>query len=246
MHNYFENRIKQNPYNSEILQMSTPVICFGNIFNSHVATLGLNPSNKEFVDDNNVFLSGMDLRFQDCFSLSQNDLTKLNINQTELVLQYCLEYFNNPNPYGEWFDYLEKHILSKLDISYYNGTCCHLDLVQWATSKKWRDVKSTNQSILLNSDFPFLLQQLDNQNIRLLLINGNGVFTTLKEKGDISDEVKVTIRSGTETCQMIMFLLKVGNKKVSCIAWSKNLQSSMGLSNNMRCEIGNWVKNHIL
>ena len=143
---YIENRIKQNPYNSKILQMSTPVICFGNIFNSHVATLGLNPSNKEFVDDNNAFLSGMKLRFQDCFSLSQNDLTKLKLNQTELVLRYCLEYFNNPNPYGEWFDYLERHVLSKLDISYYNGSCCHLDLVQWATPAAPTDnAKSTNR-----------------------------------------------------------------------------------------------------
>lgn len=244
MQTYIENRIKQNPYNNEILQMSTPVICFGNIFNSNVATLGLNPSNKEFVDDNNIFLSGEEIRFQNCFSLSQNDLTKLNANQTEMVLQYCLEYFNNPNPYREWFDYLEKYVLSKLEISYYNGTCCHLDLVQWATSNKWRDVLPSNQSILLNLDYPFLIHQLDNQDIGLLLINGNGVFQTIIEKGEIIDPRNMIIVCGNDTCQMNKFLLNTGKKKIRCMSWSKNLQSSYGLTNNMRNEIGNWVKNN--
>lgn len=245
MQTYIENRIKQNRYNYEILQMSTPVICFGNMFNSHVATLGLNPSNKEFVDNNNVFFSGKDLRFQNCFSLTQNDLTRLNDNQTELVLQYCVEYFNNLNPYQEWFNYLEKHVLSNLDISYYNGTCCHLDLVQWATSNKWRDVLPVNQSILLNSDYPFFLHQLDNQDIELLLVNGNGVYQTLMEKGKISDEVNMIIEFGTETCQMSKFILNTGNKELRGMAWSKNLQSSFGLTNNMRNAIGNWIMNNL-
>ena len=153
MHQYIENRIKQNPNNPEILQMSTPVICFGNMFNSKVATLGLNPSNKEFVNDKNVFWSGINLRFQNCFSLSQNDLTRLNSDQTELILQYSLKYFNNHNPYREWFNCIENNVLSKLDISYYNGTCCHLDLVQWATSKKWRDVPPDNRTSLLTQTF---------------------------------------------------------------------------------------------
>jgi hypothetical protein len=242
---YIENRIKQNPYNSKILQMSTPVICFGNIFNSHVATLGLNPSNKEFVDDNNVFLSGMKLRFQDCFSLSQNDLTRLNLNQTELVLRYCLEYFNNPNPYGGWFDYLERHVLSKLDISYYNGTCCHLDLVQWATTEKWGKVLWDDRSILLDRDFPFFLQQLDYNNIELLLINGSGVWGILNKKGNIKDEMEEIINLEDETCKLKKFLLNTGKKKIQCMAWSKNLQSSFGLTNSMRAEIGNWIKNNV-
>jgi hypothetical protein len=154
---YIENRIKQNPKYTEILSKSTPVICFGDLFNSRVATLGLNPSDKEFVDDKKIFLSGPFLRFQNCDSLSQNDLTKLDSIQTALVLQDCLEYFKNPNPYKEWFDILEEYILKKLEISYYNGTCCHLDLVQWATSKKWGEIKSV-QSKLLDSDIPFLFQ----------------------------------------------------------------------------------------
>jgi hypothetical protein len=242
---YIENRIKQNPNNLEILRNSTPVICFGNLMNSRIATLGLNPSDKEFVDDDKNFLSGRYLRFQNCFTLMQNDLTKLNSNQTELVLQYCLEYFNNFNPYREWFDYLERHVLSKLDISYYNGTCCHLDLVQWATSNKWRDVLPVNQSILLNSDYSFFLHQLDNQDIVVLLVNGNGVFRTLMEKGEISDEVNMIIECGNETCQMHKLLLNTGKKKIRCIAWSKNLQSTFGLTNNMRNEIGNWIENNL-
>ena len=245
MHPYIEKRIKQNPYNPEILPMSTPVICFGDLYKSNVATLGLNPSDKEFVDDNKIFLEAGELRFQNCFSLSQNDLTQLNANQTELVLQYCLEYFNNENPYRVWFNKLEDYVLSNLDISYYNGTCCHLDLVQWATSKKWRNVLPENQSILIDSDYPFLLHQLENQNIELLLVNGNGVYQALMNKGEIRHEKKDIIICGTETCRMNKFIINTGTKNIIGIAWSKNLQSSKGLTNIMRYEIGNWIKKNL-
>lgn len=243
MQSYLENRIKQNPYNGEILQNSTPVICFGDLFNSKTATLGLNPSNKEFVDNNNNFLSGNDLRFQDCFSLYQKDLTKLGAEETELVLHNCTDYFKI-NPYRKWFDVLEKNILKKINVSYYNNTCCHLDIVQWATSKKWGEVDKINRDILLNSDYPFLIQQLENQEINLLLVNGISVFNILNEREHLIIQQDETIRISNETCRMIKFYFQKENKNINGIAWSKNIQSSVGLTSEMRESIGNWVKNN--
>ncbi len=237
---YLENRIKQNPYNSEILQNSTPVICFGDLFNSQIATLGLNPSNKEFVDNHNSFTA---VRFQNCFSLSQSDLTKLNTIQTNLILNNCIDYFNG-KPYKGWFNVLEKHILTKLNISYYNKTCCHLDIVQWTTSNKWRDISDVNQNLLIDNDYPFLLQQLKFQNINLLLINGVGVFDIIDSQEKIHIQKEETIKIKSETCRMLKFYFNIGIKKINCIAWSKNLQSTYGLTNDMRNSIGDWILNN--
>ena len=239
---YIENRIKQNPYNSDILQNTTPIICFGNLFNSTFATLGLNPSNKEFVDNNNNFLSDNNLRFQNCFSLSEHDLTKLTNDKTNLVLDSCISYFKF-NPYKRWFNVLEKYVLSKLNVSYYNDTCCHLDIVQWATAEKWGSISKISQTQLIDKDYPFLLRQLENQNINLLLINGKGVFDILSkiEKTYIQKEEEIQINA--ETCQMTKFYFKIGKKRINCIAWSKNMQSSYGLTNNMKEKIGNRIKN---
>jgi hypothetical protein len=240
---YIEKRIKQNPYNSEILPNSTPVICFGDLFNSKIATLGLNPSNKEFVDNSNIFLAGRFLRFQNCFSLSQTDLTKVDNNQTDLVLNNCIDYFKI-NPYRDWFDVLENYILKKINISYYTKTCCHLDVVQWATSNKWRDVSKSNQNSLLNNDYPFLIQQLNNQDIETLLINGKGVFDIINSKEKIYILKDETIYVKSETCRIIKFYIKIGTKIINCFAWSKNLQSAIGLTNNMRNSIGDWILNN--
>jgi hypothetical protein len=62
-------------------------------------------------------------------------------------------------------------------------------------------------------------------------------------KGEIRNELKKTIE--IETCTMIKFQLKLNNKHLKCISWSKNLQSSRGLTNEMRNMIGNWVKDHL-
>lgn len=243
---YIENRIKENPYNSDILQCSTPVICFGDINKSEIATLGINPSDKEFVDNKGNFLLNSSLRFQNCYSLKQTDLTLLNTKQTDLVFDYCCNYFKNPNPYKKWFDVIENYILSFLNVSYYDNTCCHIDLIQWATKDKWRDLSQISKNNLLDNDFSFFIKLLKFQKIKILLINGIGIFNILNKKLSLRIIKDEYIYSDNKKCRVIKFSFISNNKNIICFAWSQNLQSSFGLTNKMKTKIGQWLRSNQL
>ena len=49
---------------TNVIRWSSPVPSFGDLSRSRVATLGLNPSNREFVDPDGQELSGAERRFQ--------------------------------------------------------------------------------------------------------------------------------------------------------------------------------------
>jgi hypothetical protein len=96
------------------------------------------------------------------------------------VIEECNTYFQR-KPYRQWFDQLGNFILKALDASYYDTSACHLDLVQWATDPTWgRLTPSNKRKQLLEADSPFLLEQLRNEKIKLLLVNGMGVWRQLR------------------------------------------------------------------
>jgi hypothetical protein len=37
----------------------------------------------------------------------------------------------------KWFDQMEEFVLTNTGYSYFDGTACHLDLIQWATDPVW-------------------------------------------------------------------------------------------------------------
>ena len=54
----------------DVIQWAAPVISFGNMSQSKIATLGLNPSNREFVDLAGNELCGHERRFHTLKSLN--------------------------------------------------------------------------------------------------------------------------------------------------------------------------------
>lgn len=168
--NYIERRIRQPiPSGLCVVPGSTPVIAFGNSLTAKIATLGLNPSHREFQDKNGSELAGEERRLATHKSLGVNDLESVPSMTIERVLHDSQCYFNG-NRYG-WFNQLER-ILKVCGVSYVEGTACHLDLVQWATKPTWTELPPVIKSCLLNGDLPFLKEQLRNENIKTLLVNG--------------------------------------------------------------------------
>ena len=240
-----KSRIRTNPIaNLCIVNNSTPVVVFGNIEKSKVATLGINPSKNEFLDNLNALLSGDQKRFETLNSLEASDLSNLTDIQVEKVYDACIGYFKK-NPYRKWFDQLENNILVKFNVSYYRDTACHLDVVQWATDPIWRNLDQNVKDTLVRNDIGFLETQLCEYRIEILLINGNTAIdifrkyfkpTLIKQTTlNVNDDNKV------ETCKVYQFELKLCDKIIKAYAWSKNLQSSIGLTNKMKNEISNWV-----
>ena len=169
--------------------------------------------------------------------MGTSDLSDARKNVVAQVLSDCEEYFVC-NPYRRWFDQLEG-ILAQCGVSYYDGTACHLDLVQWATDPTWGGLSKDTILELLKSDVPFLLEQLATKHVRLLLLNGSGVIGQLQAHTDaVLDEVNPITGLGRSPTRLLVGSI-LGNIKV--VGWSTNIQSSFGVTRELRTEVARRV-----
>lgn len=222
------------PENCSVVPGSTPVLCFGNP-HARVATLGLNPSRAEFLGRDGAELSGHERRFEMLASLGLPSLTDAPISALLRVHRACAEYFAGPNPYRGWFGQLEA-VLKRLEVSYDNGSACHLDLVQWATDPTWRHLPRPIREMLILEDMPFLLTQLTEQKPELLLLNGHAVVRAFTRRSGVRLMYRPERILGRTT-------LSVGRGPAGMlvIGWSTNLQSAFGVSTALRRAIADAV-----
>jgi hypothetical protein len=194
-----------------------------------VATLGLNPSRAEFLSPNGRLLDG-DRRFETLASLGVETLADASEQQVTRVWEGCRTYFQR-NPYRRWFDQLET-VLVGVSASYYSGSACHLDLVQWATDPVWRRLDGETVFRLMSDDVPFLRRQLLTSTIELILLNGKRVLEefqlALNRRLDMQLDLLTVGRTSTT--------LYVGElpSGVRVVGWSMNLQSSYGITKELR------------
>ncbi len=244
MNNFDVARIRTNYPSSVVVKNSTPVLFFGNILDARIATLGINPSKNEFLDQTGTLLNGNNSRLETLVSLNVKSLNNLNIQQGHKIYNGCLNYFSKC-PYKKWFNQLENHILTKsrLKVSYFNGTACHLDLVQWATDPIWRSVNNQLQNQLLKNDTSYLNSQLSNYPIEVLLINGIGGLNYFKNyySSALSLIRNTTLRTDDLSTNVYEYDLSLQSKIIKVYAWSSNLQSTKGLTNQMKGLIAGWI-----
>lgn len=236
---YIEERIRRpTPGDSHVVPGSTPVVSFGNASTATAATLGLNPSRVEFYRNGHE-LVGESRRLATHRSLGMSDLAAAPSNVVAQVLDDCNTYFLR-NPYRRWFDQL-KPILKACGACYDEGSACHLDLVQWATDQTWGKLRpATLQKRLLAADASFLIHQLQNENIRLLLVNGNAVMRQLQRIADCElEEVDAIIGFGHHDTRLFVGRML---DRVRVIAWSTNIQSSFGVTTELREELADRVE----
>jgi hypothetical protein len=132
-------------------------------------------------------------------------------------------------------------VLKALGVSYYDGTACHLDLVQWATDPTWAGLKPVEIRLkLLRDDVQFFRQQLEQESLKLLLVNGQSVVSQLKKSG-VCDIEEIEAIAGFGNYDTKMY---VGTAfgRVAIVGWSTNLQSSFGVSRQLRDELARRVK----
>lgn len=214
------------PVGAPVVPGSTPVVAFGDPRRAEIATLGINPSQAEFLDDDGALLSGERRRLATVDSLGADRLDQLSDAQVAHVVAECEAYFRR-RPYRRWFDPLDGVVRAATGCSYYDGTACHLDLVQWATDPVWgRITDRAIQQRLLDDGVPHLRAQLARDNVRLVLLNGRQVLHQVVASG-LTTLVKVgSLLRPPQPCH-----LYVGDGSgVRWIGWSTNLQSSFGVS----------------
>lgn len=176
-------RIRREPQPGlNVVAGSTPVVFFGEQPSASVATLGINPSSAEFVVRDES-LTGERQRFETLDSLGISSMAEASDEHVQAVYERCLYYFRDPDTgqaprpttYWRWFQPLEDIIRPLQGASYLDGTACHLDLVQWATSPVWGKLTRQVQEALLHQDRDFLRRQLSAPQLELVYLNGDAV-----------------------------------------------------------------------
>ncbi|MGH9227956.1 MAG: hypothetical protein ACRD07_04340 [Acidimicrobiales bacterium] len=200
---------------------STPVVAFGDTITSSVATLGINPSKHEFIDGSGHLLAGPDRRLATLASLGVDRYDDLSDDHGEAIVEDCVSYFER-RPYRRWFDPLDRILRGALSASYYERTACHLDLVQWATDPVWTGLPPAVRHGLLRQDMAFLRRQLDQSNLRLVIVNGRAVMDQVEGLGLVRWRQVDTLRNpDAKVC--------AGESAgTQLIGWTCNLQGTPG------------------
>jgi hypothetical protein len=218
---------------------STPVVSFGNALVAAVATLGINPSASEFTESD-VLLQGTKRRLATLDSLRASDTNSLTDEQVCAVLADCWNYFSSArNPYRRWFDPLDKLMRSALTVSYYDGSACHLDLVQWATSPVWGQLRdSPAKRILLDESRAHLVNQLRYGKIKVILLNGMEVVHQVRgSKLAVLEEMREVLQFGSVSCRLFVG----ASGCIKFVGWSTNLQSSFGVRTELKQQLAKWI-----
>ena len=242
---------------TEVIGWSCPVLSFGSPYYSQVATVGINPSNREFVDETGVELNGPNRRFHTLESLGLTSWSSADARHLSLILETYSSYFSL-NPYSSWFRPLEV-LLSGIDASYYDfpSTACHFDLIPYATSRKWSELSSQQQSTLLRIAGNTLGLMVRDSLVELLILNGHAVVKQVESLCGIRFKTEpvpswVLPRKATQDVQGIAFRGRVDTlagiqlgREVELLGFNHNLQGSFGVSNTVVSAIKDWISQNI-
>jgi len=238
---------------TNVIPWSCPVPSFGDLSSSVVATLGLNPSNREFVDDDGDELDGEARRLHTLGSLGLSKWSHVTSWHLDLIEQSCCEYFRK-NPYDGWFRSLE-FLLSDANVSYYgrSSNACHLDLIPYATARKWTELTPKQRTTLLELAGDTLGLLLRNSPIRILILNGSSVVSNLEriagvtfEKREMKDwtlprrsDAGVAGFAYTGTIRQVLGVKL--SRPVGVLGFNHNIQSSFGVTTKVKVAIKNWI-----
>lgn len=236
-----------------VIPWSSPVISFGDITCSHVATLGINPSNREFVNLDGNELDGSKRRFHTLQSLGLNRWSDAGVDHLQMIVESCYTYFQR-NPYDGWFKRLDM-IMTQAQVSYYNSSlrACHLDLIPYATSSKWTGLNPSQRNGLLANAGDTLGRMIADSPIRVLILNGNSVVQNFEKVAGVQLEKRAMPswalpRSQREDVMGIAYkgiLSEIADielrQKLVVLGFNHNIQSSFGVTTQVMNAIQRWI-----
>ncbi len=242
----------------DIISWGSPIPSFGNLLSAKIATVGLNPSNREFVDVVGDELNGPNRRFHTLNSLGLREWRYAKPKHYESIIDYCFNYFNR-NPYDGWFKKLD-NLISGTSFSYYfpSGYACHLDLIPYATFTKWAYLSPLQQKKLLEFSSDYLGLLLNQSEISTLILNGQTVVNNLERmSGGEFDKVEMRDwalpRKSLDDVQGFSYrgyVTRVGNillnRPIEILGYNHNIQSSFGVTKGVQLSIRKWISESIM
>ncbi|WDF55242.1 hypothetical protein [Mucilaginibacter sp. KACC 22063] len=237
----------------DVITWGAPVPTFGNLEGAKIATLGLNPSNKEFVDNSGNELIGNARRFHTLSSLgleAWEDVQPCHLNS---IVELCNEYFLR-NPYDGWFKRLD-YLISGTSLSYYfpSSGACHLDLIPYATTTKWGELTNWQRNTLLKEYGDILGELLRKSSIRLLVLNGKSVLDNFNKISDVNYEITLMEdwclprkdSTGVPGFSYEGICRNIGgvslDEPLCVLGFNHNIQSSYGITTAIQESIRKWI-----
>ncbi len=241
----------------DVIDWGSPVPSFGDLANSKIATLGLNPSNREFVNTEGIELDGEQRRFHTLNSLKLSEWSDVDDNHLKMITDSCQKYFDR-NPYDGWFKSLDS-IISGTKMSYYSDSqkACHLDLIPYATKNKWTSLSLKQRSMLLELAGDTLALLLMESPVRVLVLNGMTVIKELESIAGISFNKRemsswaLPRKSGNNVkgysySGVINEISGIKLKRdITVLGFNHNIQSSFGVTTKVKSSIGSWVTRRV-
>lgn len=232
---FYYDRLRRPPTPSTV-EGALPILFFGDSVTAKFATLGLNPSDQEYLDRFGVELEGSDRRFETLGSLGARTRTDLTTAQCEAALNTMRRYFDPEKPVYRWFRPLER-VLRGLGVSYTKGQVVHLDLVQESTDPTWsalRDQAPDEWEGLRRADLPFLKSQLSHLNPLAILCNGKTPSAELEDLWPIQDR-----RCGvSERLKWFVGRIELNGLEIKVAGWNLPLTRPTGLTDDGLTELG--------
>jgi hypothetical protein len=216
-----------------------PVLFFGDLPAAHIATVGLNPSKQEYLDQSGGYLEGPRRRFETLESLGATSRETLTDHQINRAFQTMRSYFHPGKPVYSWFSHLDR-VLKPLRVSYSAGSAAHLDLVQEATNPTWSEL-SKQQPLeaedLLSSDLPFLQWEIETFPLKLLICNGTTAFDNVVRllKGKVVQSGKL------ERVTWWVAKASIGSRILDVAGWNIPLVRPTGLGLTGEVELGELI-----
>ena len=226
MENLLLQRIMKSPPMKEyITPGSTPVVAFGNPMTANVATIGINPSSREFLDAKGQLLPEENRRLADFQSLGIKSHKEINESVAKRVLEESNSYFRRDESVYKWFEPLQTYVLDPVKASFRDSTASHLDLVQWSTAPVWGSIKDAKaQDLLIQDDIRFLGELLKAASYKVVFMNGSTVVKTLEKFGLVEIEQDGWTPLGKGTKKSALWKGRVIGSDAVCLGWSLNLQ----------------------
>ncbi len=238
---------------SALLEWACPVPYFGRLDQATAATVGINPSSREFVDGEGCELQGAERRLPTLRSLGLRDWSEADSGHLQAILASCDGYFDQ-RPYDRWFRVLDG-LLAPLGATYYgrSPSACHVDLVPYATAEKWGVLSLEQRRRLLAAGRSAAGMFVRDSAIEVLVLNGQSVvreFETVSGARLRSEVVPgwSLPRSGPRHVPGVAYwgsADRIGEvdlgRRVRVVGYNHNLQSSFGVTAGVQRRIGDWV-----
>ena len=214
-----------------VIEWASPVPYFGRAERARIASVGLNPSGREFCDRSGGPLRGRDRRLETLDSLGLRDWSDAGPAECSAVAEACSDYFDG-NPYG-WFDPLEVILNRAGQGTLRDGGACHIDLAPWATQPAWSGLKGAERDALMQCGRATLASLVSSARFEVLLLNGVGVIKGLERATGVRLPVNYAPewddRSGRGRRWSVV-VDSLGRvelaRPVTILGWNWNLQSS--------------------